>query len=64
MQTYYLSLSTSYWIYSVFHVFLLEPYKSRGGEREAHIPESITIDKHNEYEIEKILDRKNIKSDL
>ena len=30
----------------------------------AHIPESITIDNHEEYEIEEILDRKNAKGKL
>ena len=64
IQTYYLSLLTLYQIHSVFHVFLLKPYKSRGGEREAHIPESITIDEHDKYEIKEILDRKNIKNEL
>ena len=63
-QTYHLSLPTSYQIHSVFHIFLLKPYKSRDEEREAHIPESIIIDEHDEYKIEEILDRKNIKSEL
>ena len=63
-QTYHLSLSTSYQIHSVFHISLLKSYESRGGETEAHIPENITINEHKEYEIEEILDRKNIKDEL
>ena len=64
MQIYYLSLSILYWIHSVFHVFLLKSYKSRGEERKAHISESITINEHNEYKIEEILDKKNVKNKL
>ena len=64
MQTYHLSLPILYQIHSVFHVFLLKLYKSRDGERKTHISESITIDKHNKYEIEEILDKKNIKGEL
>ena len=64
MQAYCLSLPTLYQIHSVFHISLLESYQSRDGEREAHIPESITIDEHDEYEIEEILDRKNTKGEL
>ena len=64
MQAYHLSLLISYWIHSVFHVSLLKSYQSRGGEREAHMPESITIDEHDKYEIEEILDRKNAKGEL
>ena len=64
MQAYYLLLPTAYWIHSVFHVFLLKLYKSRGGKKEAHISESIIIDEHDEYEIEEILYRKNTKSEL
>ena len=30
----------------------------------AHMPESITVDEHEEYEIEEILDRKNAKGEL
>ena len=63
-QVYCLSLPTSYWIHSVFHIFLLKLYKNRGGEMKVYIPESITVDKHEEYEIEEIFDRKNIKSEL
>ena len=63
-QAYYLSLLISYWIYSIFHVFLLELYESRGGEREAHISESITINEHDEYKIKKILNKKNAKNKL
>ena len=64
MQTYCLSLSTSYWIHSVFYVSLLELYESRGGEKEAHMSESITINEHNEYKIKEIFDKKNTKSEL
>ena len=64
MQTYYLSLSILYWIHSVFHVFLLKLYKSRNGEREVYMPESITINEHNEYEIKEILNKKNAKNEL
>ena len=64
MQAYYLSLPTSYWIHPVFHISLLELYQSRGREKEAHMPESITINEHDEYEIEEIFDRKNVKSEL
>ena len=64
MQIYYLSLLILYWIYSVFHVSLLKLYESRGGEREAHMSESIIIDEYNKYEIEEIFDKKNIKSEL
>ena len=63
-QIYHLSLSTAYWIHSLFHISLLKLYKSRGGERKAHMPESITINEHDEYEIEEILDRKNAKGEL
>ena len=63
-QVYHLSLPIAYQIHSVFHVSLLEPYKSRGGKRETHMPENITINEHDEYEIEEILDRKNTKDEL
>ena len=63
-QTYCLSLPTSYQIHPVFHISLLEPYESRGEDRETHMPESITIDEHDEYKIEEILDRKNTKGEL
>ena len=42
----------------------MKPYESRSGEKKNHMPESITINKHNEYEIEEILDRKNTKGEL
>ena len=64
MQAYCLLLPTSYWIHSVFYVFLLESYESRGEEMKAHIPESITVDEHEEYKIEEILNRKNTKDEL
>ena len=64
IQTYCLSLPTSYQIHPVFHVFLLKPYESRGGEREAHMSENITVNEHEEYEIEEILDKKNAKDEL
>ena len=63
-QAYCLSLPTLYQIHPIFHVSLLEPYESRGGESKAHMPESITVDDHEEYEIEEILDRKNAKDEL
>ena len=63
-QTYCLSLSTSYWIYSIFHVFLLKLYKNRNGESEIYMSENITVDDHEKYEIEEILNRKNAKSEL
>ena len=63
-QVYHLSLPTSYQIHPVFHIFLLKPYENRDGEMEAHISESITVDKHEEYEIKEILDRKNTKGEL
>ena len=31
---------------------------------EAHMPESITVDEHKEYEIEEILNKKNTKGKL
>ena len=64
MQAYCLSLSTSYWIHSVFYVFLLELYESRDSEQETLMFESITVDKHEEYEIKEILDKKNAKGEL
>ena len=64
MQAYHLSLPISYLIHSIFHVSLLKSCESRGGEMEAHMPESITINEHEEYEIEEILDRKNAKDEL
>ena len=64
IQTYHLSLSISYWIHSVFHVFLLKSYKSRGEKKETYIFENITIDEHDEYEIEEIFNKKNTKSEL
>ena len=64
MQTYCLSLPTLYQIHSVFHIFLLKPYKSRGEEIKVHMPESITVDKYEEYKIKEILDRKNAKNEL
>ena len=63
-QTYYLSLSTLYQIHSVFYIFLLKLYESRNEEKKAYILKSITIDEHNEYEIEEILNRKNTKGEL
>ena len=63
-QTYYLSLLILYQIHLIFHVFLLKSYKSRGEEKKTHISENITIDEHNEYKIEEILDRKNAKGEL
>ena len=64
LKKYYLLLSILYQIHSVFHICLLESYESRGKEMEAHISESIRVDNYEKYEIEKILDRKNIKSKL
>ena len=64
MQVYCLSLLILYWIYSVFHVSLLELYKSRGGEKKVYMFESIIINEHDEYEIEEILNKKNAKSEL
>ena len=63
-QIYHLSLPISYQIHSVFYVFLLKLYESRGEEEETHISKNITIDEHNEYEIEKILNKKNTKNEL
>ena len=64
MQTYYLSLLISYWIYSIFYISLLELYKNRNEEREAHIFKNITIDKYNKYKIKKKFNRKNVKSKI
>ena len=61
-QAYYLSLSILYQIHSVFHIFLLKSYENRSEERKIHIPESITINKHNEYKIEEIFNKKNAKN--
>ena len=63
-QIYHLSLSTSYWIHPVFHISLLKSYESRDGEMETHISESITVDEHKKYEIEKIFNKKNTKGEL
>ena len=63
-QAYHLSLSTSYQIHPVFHISLLKSYESRDEEMKAHISESITVNEHEEYEIEEILDRKNAKNEL
>ena len=63
-QAYHLSLSTSYWIHSVFYVFLLEPYKSRDEKKKTYIFENITINEYEKYEIEEILNKKNVKSEL
>ena len=63
-QTYCLSLSILYWIHSVFYVFLLKLYESRNEERKAHISENIIINEHDEYKIEEIFNKKNIKSEL
>ena len=64
MQTYCLSLPTSYWIHSVFHVFLLELYESRNSEQTASMSEGITVEEHKEYKIEEILNKKNAKNEL
>ena len=64
MQVYYLLLPILYQIHSVFHVSLLESYQSRDGERKAHMLKSITINKHDEYEIEEIFNKKNAKNEL
>ena len=57
-QAYRLTLPTTYRIYPVFHVSLLEPYKRReaGGEMQEYIPPEL-IDDSSEYEVEEILDR-------
>ena len=63
-QAYYLLLSTSYQIHSVFYVSLLELYESRGSKQETLMLESITVDEHKKYKIEEIFDKKNIKGEL
>ena len=43
---------------------MLELYESRDSEQEALMSENITVDEHKEYEIEEILDKKNVKGEL
>jgi len=56
-QAYELELPEKWTIHPVFHVSLLEPYKSRPGEDPASHPEAALLDEDEEwYEIEEILD--------
>ena len=56
-NAYKLVLPEGYWIHSVFHVSLLEPYNECKGE-EIEQPSVLLIEDYEEYEIEVILNDK------
>ena len=61
-QTYWLSLSITYWIYNVFHIFYLKLYQHWWDNSSAQILQSLKlIDDTEKYKVEKIQDKKKTK---
>ena len=63
-QAYQLDLPRTLKLHNVFHVSLLEPYKSSTIRKHRPPPPPIIIDSFEEYEVEKILDSKRFRKQL